>query len=238
MFVLLCVARIRCSPINSDHRIDTHICGTLSASLRTLHILTVSYPRWTVCRIRAVLYVLSSHTWFGSIQALVTKEESSRIISRPLSFTVFLMDRTLLATYCERVNSVAWRYPSYSIWRLGRCCSAFYCGAKRWLCARYNVLFLRCGFVFFDRDFFSENLWKIFVGQTLRTPVSVTVRNWQWQSSSRFFCILNMTQCVCKGTAYWITLNVSSLCYDSLINKNIDRYSAYISLYRSLGRAV
>ncbi len=165
----------------------------MSASLLTLHILTLSYPRQTVRRIRAVLYVLSSNTWFGSIQALVTKEESSRIISRPLSFTVFLMDRTLLATYCERVNSVAWRYPSYSIWRLGRCCTAFYCGAKRRLCAHYNVLLDRCGFVFFDREFFSENLWKIFVGQALRTPVSVTVRNRQWLSSSRFFCIQNMT---------------------------------------------
>ena len=77
MLVLLCVVRIRCFPGKSDHFVDTHICGTLSASLLTLHILTLSYPRQTVRRIRAVLYVLSSHTWFGSIQALVTKEQSS-----------------------------------------------------------------------------------------------------------------------------------------------------------------
>jgi len=44
-----------------------------------------------------------------------------------------------------------------------------------------------------------------------------------------------MTLYVCTTTLYWVTLNVSSLCYDSFINKKNERYS---SKYRDIDRQI
>ena len=88
-----------------------------------------------------------------------------------------------IATYCERskfcphivagLDDILIR--ASGTW--GRCCSAFYCNTQRCLCGvLQRAVGQEC--FFFDRVF-SEDLCRIMVGQALRTPVSVTVRNWQ-----------------------------------------------------------
>ena len=133
-----------------------------------------------------------------------------------------------IASYCKRVISV----PIFSIWRRSTCALDDILGiapgtwgtaavrfivARKYGCAaRYGVLLARRGLFFIGQIYFFKRCMK-------SNCESCRLENDTFRLHS--YCVLHY-------------LNVSSLCYYSLVNKKNERYSAHISRYRSLSRAI